>query len=134
MNQPAAIVVVETTPRWAPELQRQLEGEPFMVRACRTAADFRNRLQATQSAGTPCIGLIDLTIGLSSALTLVAWLHARNAVASVVIGNSQAITLEPALRELGATAVHVDSISGFRLAAECRRFASVGLTLPQVSG
>jgi ActR/RegA family two-component response regulator len=125
MDQPVAIVVLETAPRWAPELQRQLDDSPFMVRACRTVASFRERLQAAQAAGTPCIGLIDLAIGLSSGLTLVAWLNERGAAGTVIIGDAEAVTLEPALRELGATAVHANSISGFRLANECRQFARV---------
>jgi ActR/RegA family two-component response regulator len=125
MYEPVAIVVLESAPRWAPELQRQLEDSPFMVRACRTVASFRERLQASLAAGTPCIGLIDLAIGLSSGLTLVAWLNAQDTAGTVIIGDFEAVTLEPALRELGATAVHAESISGYRLASECRRFARV---------
>ena len=123
MDLPVAIVVLEKIPRWVPELQRQFAGEPFMIRACRTVADFRQRVQETQAAGTGCIPVIDLAIGLSNGLTLVAWLSNRSVAGTVVIGDAESTTLEPALRELGASAVHPDSISGIRLANECRRFA-----------
>lgn len=122
MNQPTTIVVLESTPRWVPELQRQFEQEPFSVKACRTAIDFRERLQATQITATPIIAVIDLAVGLSNGLTLVDWLAGSNVIGTIIIGNAEAVTLEPVLRELGATSVHVDSISGVRLAKECRQF------------
>lgn len=125
MNHPVTIVVLEPAPRWVPELQRQFVDESVTVRACRTAADFRERIALSQT-GTPFIAVIDLSAGLSTGLTLVAWLATQNAAGTVAIGNRHATTLEPSLRELGATAVHAESVPGSRLAEECRRFVQAG--------
>lgn len=125
MNHPVTIVVLEPAPRWVPELQRQFVDESVTVRACRSAADFRERITLSQT-GTPFIAIIDLGVGLSTGLTLVAWLDTQDAAGTVAIGNDHAITLEPSLRELGATAVHAESLQGSRLAEECRRFVQTG--------
>jgi hypothetical protein len=123
--------VFESRRRWAPELARQFLDEPVRVRGFRSIAELRG---AVSPAGT-AVAVLELDAAPADCLRwLAAQMNGTPQPATIVVGTSSTAELEPLVRELGAAAFVLDTISGESLARICRRIHTTtpGRGLPPV--
>lgn len=127
-NSLRTIVVLESRPRWEPELQRQFADEQVRVRGCRTVNELASLVFPTASTVSAGIAKIADTVVLQipeNAAACLQWitsLAARpQAPAVIVLCMAESSELEWSLRDAGVSEVLIDEHSGERLARSCRR-------------
>lgn len=119
-HQVAEIFVLEKSPRWRPELDRQLAGSRIRVSACQEVTNIRDRIQETDSCSERRIVVVEMAGRGGECLPLITWL-ARRDIGVIVTGDEGLGLLEPSLREIGAADVLLPPVSGSSLADRCRR-------------
>jgi hypothetical protein len=114
-----SVIVLESRPRWVPELRRRLIKPPISVRACRSLIDAR---ESARGSVLPCLLLIDLSVTPEACVT---WMGQRTREerrhAVVAIAPSTVADLEWILRDLGASAVLSDASTADEVARVCQR-------------
>ena len=122
-SESATVIVFEKSPRWAPELERQFEGEETRVRACRSTADLRalrTKAEGELPSG-PTAVVLDLDSDPAACLQYLGFRMEHDDDNPVLVMASESVAdLEWPLRELGAVDVIVGHVSGDRLARSCR--------------
>ncbi len=113
----ATIVVFETQPRWAPELQHQFVDEDVHVVGRSTTTDF---VVEVESAERP-VGLLEVASDPAGCLARIGTLNSRALPPVVAVLTRDLADLEWPLRELGVTSVVDEFVPGHELAAVCRR-------------
>jgi DNA-binding response OmpR family regulator len=116
MTSNSMIAVLETRPRWVPELQRQLLHDRIPLRAFRSVSSL---LESCAELNGPSTVIIDLEIGMPDCLRLLSGLEESDRTI-IAIGTSKTDVLEPSLRELGVTSYFQRPVSTKLLAARCR--------------
>lgn len=118
----ATILVLEKRPRWRPGLQREFDSLPITVRACSNSQELQASVADCRTKRMRCLVLIDLSSAVSSTLQFLAKAQMTlPEVSTVLIGSNAHASLEPTLRELGASSFHQVPLRRDRLAAECLR-------------
>lgn len=152
-DQTLRLVVLESRPRWEPELKRRFSGEPIRVGGCRTFADLDLRTCGAERS----LALVDLTMRLpartgpdtadrvtpdadplpagdptgmmAAAGALLRWLAQldaeRRMVPVLVMAGAPLAPLEWSVRELGVVAWCDESVVGRRVAALCRKLGNM---------
>ena len=115
----STIVVLEARPFWTPELQRQFDGEPVVVRGCRNWSELQERSRDA-TAAVMLLELEGLAAECLSGLTRRLELAAREPV--IVISSPRFAELEWVLREAGVSSVFPDLPTGADVARCCRRW------------
>ena len=112
------IVVLESRPRWEPELQRQFRNESVRVRGCRTW----NELSGFAFPPIADVLVIDLPEDLSECLQWLSKLVAPLSIPAVILlCPSEAADLEWPLRDIGVREVLIGDLTGEQLARTCGR-------------
>ena len=118
MSDTQRVIVFETAPYWAPELERQFLSEPVAVRACRSIRDLEALVRQEPAAGV----LLDLAADAGGCLR---WLGRREQQSpgppATVVASADHSRLEWYVRELGAVAFVSEFIGGRRMAAVFRK-------------
>ncbi len=112
------IRIFERSPRWLPELQRQLAGEAFDIRLSHSAADV---FQDVTSTSNDEIALFDFNSSPANCLQTFSKILRQNGTQSIiVIHSAEQLSLEWSLRELGITHFLSDKTTGKEIADVCR--------------
>ncbi len=129
-NTPRTVVVLESRPRWEPELQRQFVDDRVRVRGCRTVNELAALVfwsvptESTDSASTVKIAdtvVMQISENAAACLQWITGLAARPQVPAVIaLCSTESSELEWTLREAGVREVLIDEHSGERLARCCR--------------
>ncbi|MEX0700617.1 MAG: hypothetical protein WD069_00835 [Planctomycetales bacterium] len=118
---PPTIVVFEKRPRWTPELQRRLVGEPVHVRGCHSAGDVPGL------AAAACV-VLSLENAEGECLQVLGALAAGGAdVPVIAIGSERSAGLEWPFRELGAVEFVAEPFIAEDIARICRRHVQQAL-------
>lgn len=113
-----AIIVFERRPCRESELKRRLPPAEVLVRPCRAASDALVLVRAMPGS----VLVVDLAVGVETALSLLEQLSALRVSASpVVVADDANAQLEWPLRELGVVAFLHETTSGDDLTELCRR-------------
>jgi hypothetical protein len=112
------IIVLETAPYWAPELERQFLSESVAIRACRSIRDLEALVRQEPIATI----LLDLAADVGGCLR---WLGRRQQQSPgppvTVVASAEHARLEWSVRELGAVVFVSEFTGGRRMAAVCRK-------------
>lgn len=114
---PPVVLVLETAPRWSPELQRQFLREPISVRQ-RTRADEVRVLCASGAVG---LLVVNLDSREEIMLHVLKEVGQSRHVPCVVVAPAENRMLEWAVRELGIEGFHLEPLPGNVLADRIRR-------------
>jgi DNA-binding response OmpR family regulator len=114
---PPVVLVLETAPRWAPELQRQFLTEPVSVRQRTRADDVR----ALCAAGTVGLLLVNLDAREEIMLHVLKEVGQARSVPCFAVAPAENRILEWAVRELGIEGFALEPVSGELLADRIRR-------------
>lgn len=112
-----SILVFEQHPWWVPELQRRFLDEPVQVKGTPSGDDFERLMPGVD------VAVLVLEGASAACLQILGRWHERSGIPPfVLIGTPSHRELEWAVRELGASTVLEDTVTGEALAAVCRRY------------
>ncbi|MCA9026651.1 MAG: hypothetical protein KDA86_15700 [Planctomycetaceae bacterium] len=112
------VIVFESQPFWAPELQRQFLDDDVHVRTCRSINDLQQRL----AKQTYDVCIIDLSADLPGVLRWLGdWQIRGSHTAILVIAAEEQKSLEWHVRELGASSFATEYVTGIQVAGMCRK-------------
>ncbi|GAB4143450.1 MAG: hypothetical protein Tsb009_14520 [Planctomycetaceae bacterium] len=111
--------ILESSPRWVPELQRQFLGEGIRVRGIR----FHNRDWTAADVSTSGTLVFALDVAEDVCLQFLRRIaELQQTFRVIVIGRRTNRELEWIFRDLGATHFVTSYVAGEELASICRRF------------
>lgn len=114
----SAVIVCETTPYWAPELQRQFHQTDIAVRGCRKWSDLSER--STEFARV--VHVVNFDDAPADCLTGLRNRGTCEAIPLILMASGPWGSLEFVLREAGASAFFAELPTGPELAQCCRRW------------
>lgn len=122
LRQTPLLVVLESRPRWEPELKRALESAELRITACRTAAATLRLLAEARES----VLIVDLEWGLAATLRIVEAVHERDLTRAIlVVFPATSGELEWPLRELGATSALCETVARQALPALALRICQM---------
>lgn len=100
------VCVLEASPYWLPELQRQFQHQNLKIRGCRKWSEFSELIRTTSTA----MGIVDFTSQPAECLTGLAQRPALAELAPLIVVSSPRFAgLEWVLREAGIVSFFPDS-------------------------